>query len=270
MYYKLYLDSVFILQMTGNLCLLSLTGKILGCTATHRRILLGATAGALMVCMVILIPAGTVGARILVSTVPVSMCMLCITFRFCRGRSLLHGSLIMAGCGFFSGSIMIWILNRLRTVLNIGGSMIVILVSGCLAYIILARIIDRFRRRRVSCQRTVSIYVPDLQRSIPVKAFIDTGNQLTDPVSGAPVCVIGRRLAAQIHSCFRPEKYHAIPFRSVGKESGILHAYELPELVIEEQGRKIRKEHVILAICDEGISEESVCQMILHPRLLED
>lgn len=270
MYYKLYLDSVFILQMTGNLCLLSLTGKILGCTATHRRILLGATAGALMVCMVILIPAGTVGARILVSTVPVSMCMLCITFRFCRGRSLLHGSLIMAGCGFFSGSIMIWALNRLRTILSGRNSMCVTLVSGYLAYRILAKIIDGFGRRRAECQRIVSIFVPDLQRSIPVKAFIDTGNQLTDPVSGAPVCVIGRKLADEIRSCFLPQKYHAIPFRSVGKESGILHAYELPEMIIEEQGRKIRKEHVILAICDTGISEESVCQMILHPRLLED
>lgn len=58
MYYKLYLDSVFILQMTSNLYLLSLAGKILGCTATHRRIWFGAAVGALMVCMVILVPAG--------------------------------------------------------------------------------------------------------------------------------------------------------------------------------------------------------------------
>ncbi len=270
MYYKLYLDSVFILQMTSNLYLLSLAGKILGCTATHRRIWFGAAVGALMVCMVILVPAGTMGARILTATVPVSMCMLCITFRICHRRSLLHGSLVMAGCGFFSGSIMIWILNRLRTFLNGGSSMCVTLVSGYLAYRVLVKIVDSLQRRGASCQRTVFIYVPNLQRSIPVKAFIDTGNQLSDPVSGAPVCIIGRKLAEEISSCFRPEKYHAIPFRSVGKESGILHAYELPELVVEEQGRKIRKEHIILAICDTGISEESVCQMILHPRLLED
>ena len=84
MYYKLYLDSVFILQMTSNLYLLSLAGKILGCTATHRRIWFGAAAGALMVCMVVVVPAATMGARILTATVPVSMCMLCITFRICH------------------------------------------------------------------------------------------------------------------------------------------------------------------------------------------
>ena len=61
-----------------------------------------------------------------------------------------------------------------------------------------------------------------------------------------------------------------IPYRSVGKDKGILHAYEIPEIIIESERQEIRKEHVIVAICDAGISEESVYQMILHPRLLED
>ncbi len=270
MYYKLYIDSVFILQMVGNLYLLSLSGRILGCTATHLRIWLGAAMGAAMLCAAILVPAGPVWVRFLVSELPVSMCMLSVTFRIERGRNLIHGSLIMAGCGFFSGSIMIWILNRFRMVLNGGNSMIMTLVSGCLAYCIMKGIIRGFQNRKEDCIRMVSVYVPALQQNMQIQAFLDTGNHLADPVSGAPVCVISRKLAAKMQSCFKSEKYHAIPFRSVGKESGILHAYELPELIIEEQGRKLKKEHVILAICDAGISEESVCQMILHPRLLED
>lgn len=270
MYYKLYIDSVFILQTVNNLYLLSLASKILGCTATHRRILLGAAAGAAMACMAIAVPAGTVWVRILASAIPVSMCMLCITFRIYHGRSLIHGSLIMAGCGFFSGSIMIWILKRFRMILSGGNSIAVTIMSGYLAYRILGKIIDSFRRRKEDCIRTVSVYVPALGRDMRIPAFIDTGNHLADPVSGAPVCVISRKLAEEMKSCFRPDKYHVIPYRSVGKDSGILHAYELPELEIEEQGRKLRREHVILAICDAGISEESICQMILHPRLLED
>ena len=46
MYYKLYIDSVFILQMTTDLYLLSLAGQIMRRTATRRRIWLGAAAGA--------------------------------------------------------------------------------------------------------------------------------------------------------------------------------------------------------------------------------
>ncbi len=270
MYYKLYIDSFFILQMTGNLYLLSLAGKILGCTATHVRIWLGAAAGASIACMAVLVPVWPVWARILAGAVPGSMCMLRITYRIHGGRNLIHGSLVMAGCGFFSGSIMIWILNRLRTVLNGRIGIVLTIVSGYLAYRILLRLIRVFGRKRENCIREVSVYVPKLQRNLHMQAFLDTGNHLADPVSGAPVCVVSRKLAQELQSCFKPEKYHAIPYRSVGTESGILHAWELPEMMIGGQGGEVRKEHVIVAVCDAGISKESVCQMLLNPRLLEN
>lgn len=268
MYYKLYIDSVFILQLTGNLYLLSLAGRILKCTATHGRILMGAALGALMACGTILAPAGTVGIRILAGTVPVSMCMLYVTFRINHGKKLVYASLVMAGCGFFLGGTMIWILNRLRTVLRGNVSLALTLVTGYLSYLILLKTVEFLRRKRENSLKRVVIPVPESE--IPVRALLDTGNHLTDPLSGKPVCVISKKLAGEIAACFRPEKYHVVPFRSIGRESGILDAYELPELVIEDDGRFIRKEHVIVAICNTGISEESIYQMILHPRLLED
>ncbi len=269
MYYNLYIDSVFILQMTANLYLLSLAGKVLKCTATHVRIWLGALTGSLLVCMAMLAPVGTMGMRILISAVPVSMCMLCITFRIDHGRKLIHGSLVMAGCGFFWGSIMIWIMNRFRTVLKGKGSLLLTIAAGYAAYRILYGLLTAVRRKQENCLRTVAVYVPALQKELKIQALVDTGNHLADPVSGAPVCLVSVELAGQIASCFRPEKYHVIPYRSVGKDKGILHAYELPEMVIEQE-QKIRKEHVIVAVCDTGISKESIYQMILHPRLLED
>ena len=270
MYYKLYIDSVFILQMTSNLYLLSLSGQILKCTATHKRIWMGAAAGAAMICIAIVVPVGTVGIRILLSAIPVSMCMLRIAFRIRQGKKLIYASLVLAGCGFFLGSIMIWILNRLRTVLRGHASLLIALVIGFLSYCILFRLIVIMRRKKENCLRTVEIYVPELQQKVRVQALLDTGNHLTDPLSGAPVNLISERMAKQVMSVFRPEKYHVIPFRSVGKDRGVLNAYELPELIIEGQEQTIRKEHVIVAICNTGISEESIYQMILHPRLLED
>ncbi len=51
MYYKLYIDSVFILQMTTDLYLLSLAGQIMRRTATRRKLWLGAAVGAGMGCL---------------------------------------------------------------------------------------------------------------------------------------------------------------------------------------------------------------------------
>ena len=270
MYYKLYIDSVFIMQMTSNLYLLSLAGRVLKCTATHKRIWMGAAIGAAMVCTVIMVPVGTVGIRILVSAIPVSMCMLRAAFRICHGKKLIHASLVLAGCGFFLGSVMIWILNRLRTVLRSHVSLMIALVTGYLSYRILLRLIVIMQRRKENCLRTVSFYVPELHKQVRIQALLDTGNHLADPLSGAPVSLISEKIARQMQSAFRPEKYHAIPFSSVGKEKGMLSAYELPELIIEGQEETVRKEHVIVAICNTGIPEESIYQMILHPRLLED
>lgn len=270
MYYKLYIDSIFILQMTSNLYMLSLTGQILKCTATHRRIWLGALMGAVMFIAVIMVPVGTVGIRLLIGAVPVSMCMLTVSFRMCHVKKLIHGSLVMAGCGFFLGSIMIWILNRLRTVLRGNVSLFLTLLTGYVSYRMMLKILITARKRKENCLRTVAIYIPKLNQELQIQALLDTGNHLTDPISKAPVCLISAKLADQISSVFMPEKYHAIPFQSVGRDKGILNAYELPELTIGEYGQSVRKEHVIVAICNTGIPEESIYQMILHPRLLED
>lgn len=270
MYYKLYIDSVFVLQMTCNLYLLSLAGQILKCTATHKRIWMGAAVGAVMVCIVIAVPAGMVGIRILVSAVPVSMCMLRTAFRICRGRKLIHASLVLAGCGFFLGSMMIWTLNRLRIVMRGQASFLITLVTGYVSYRILLKLILFLQHKKEEYLRTVEIYIPKQQHKIRTQAFIDTGNHLVDPISGAPVNLISDRLAKQLEPAFIPEKYHAIPYSSVGKDRGVLSAYELPELTIEGQEQIVRKERVIVAICNTGISEESIYQMILHPRLLEE
>lgn len=270
MYYKLYIDSVFVLQMTMNLYLLSLAGQILRCTATHRRRWLGALAGAGMSCFILSLPVFTAGGRLLLGAVPVSMCMMCLTYRIHGLRRLLEASLAMAAAGFFLGGAMIWILNRLRPVMKERGSFWVTLAAGALACRILEIALKRLMRRERDCLRTVRFYVPALGQEIRLRALVDTGNHLTDPISGVPVSVISKRAARCMASCLRPEKYHAVPYRSVGQPEGILPAYELPEMAIEETGRTIRREGVIVAVCDAGISPESDYQMLLHPGLLEN
>lgn len=270
MYYKLYIDSIFLLQVTSNLYLLLLAGRILGCTATHKRIWAGAIAGAGVSCMAMVIPIGTVGIRLMISAIPVSMAMLYITYREHSGKKLIHSSLVMACCGFFLGSIMIWLLNRIRTILKGRNSLFITIVIGYFAYAVLDRGIKWLQSRKGDCLRTVRIYVPALKQEIRMKALVDTGNHLVDAVNGKPVSVISEKMAQAMSSCFSPEKYHVIPYQSVGKERGVLNAYELPCMIIEEQGKQIRKENVIIAICNAGIPEESIYQMILHPRLLEN
>ncbi len=270
MYYKLYIDSVFILQMTTDLYLLSLAGQIMRRTATRRRKWLGAAAGAGMSCLFLMLPVFTVGGRLLLGAVPVSMCMMCLTYQIHGVRRLLRASLLMAAAGFFLGGGMIWILNRLRTVMKGSGGLFLTLAAGVLSYLVMKAVLQWLLRRREDNLRTVRVYVPSLGQEIRISALVDTGNHLSDPLSGAPVSVISGKIAGCMASCLSQEKFHAVPYRSVGKQSGILPAYELPEVLIEDAGGTLKREHVIVAVCDTGISEESEYQMILHPGLLEN
>lgn len=223
-----------------------------------------------MSCFILSMPFLTVGGRFLLGAVPVSMVMMCLTYRIYGLRKLLEASFVMAAAGFFLGGAMIWILNRLRPVMRGLTGFRVTLAAGALACLILEALLKKLMRRRSDCLRTVRVYVPSLGQEIRLRALVDTGNHLTDPISGAPVCVISKRVAAGMASCLRPEKYHAVPYRSVGQPGGILPAYELPEISIEETGRTIKREGVIVAVCDAGISPDSDYQMLLHPGLLEN
>ncbi len=268
MYYKLYIDSVFMMQLILNLYLLSLAGKVLRCTATHVRLWLGAFLGALLFCMILILPIGSVSLRVLLGAVPVSMCMMYVTFHI-KLRLLFRSSLVMAGCGFFIGNIMIWFLNRFRISVNRSAGMVGTLFLGYLGYVVCTFLVSRLQRRQEKTERIVRIPVLDNREKVQIMALLDTGNHLVDPVSGAPVCIISQKLADRLQPCLVPEKYHVIPYTSVGKKRGILPGYEIPVLYIEEPYQELKKENVMIAVCDTGISADSPYQMILNPRLLK-
>ncbi len=268
MYYKLYIDSVFFIQFVMNLYLLSITGKVLKCTATHRRILSGALSGAGIICLIILLPVWNLKIRLFLGVIPVSMCMIRFVFAIRKPVLLLKSSLVMAVCGFFLGSAVIWISARAEWTAQFQYGIWTAAFSGFFALRFLQFVLYRLRREKEENVKEISI--PLEEGSIHMKALLDTGNHLTDPVNGAPVCIVSTKAAKQLERFFLPERYHAVPYRSVGQKRGILDAYELPELVIKDAYREISCKRVVIAVCNAGISEDSVYQMILHPLLMEN
>ena len=268
MYYKLYIDSVFFVQFVMNLYLLSITGKILKCTATHFRIMFGALFGAAMICLVILAPFSNIKIRLIIGAIPVSMSMIRIVFKIHTPRLLVKSCMVMAFCSFFLGSIVLWLDSRFAWPGWFKNSVRTLVLFAFFGYRFLLFLIRKFQNEKNDDLKEIRI--PIGEHNVHIKALLDTGNHLSEPISGAPVCIMSESAAKEFQAYFVPEKYHAIPFRSVGKSLGIMDAYELPELVIEDTYREICCKHVIVAICNTGISKDSVYQMILHPELIEN
>lgn len=109
-----------------------------------------------------------------------------------------------------------------------------------------------------------------------MKALLDTGNSLVEPISRKPVCIVGREVFKQDHKKegmrkeFLPQRFRIIPYHSVGKENGILCGYEMDRLIIDTDERKVIIEKPMIGISDVPVGSKETYQMILQPELLRE
>ncbi len=99
-----------------------------------------------------------------------------------------------------------------------------------------------------------------------VKALLDTGNSLLEPISRKPVCLIEEELLARI-TLENPLYYRAIPFHSIGCKQGILYGVEIPKLTIMTEEQSYTATNVVCAAVPGKLSNQKKYQMILHPAL---
>ena len=59
-----------------------------------------------------------------------------------------------------------------------------------------------------------------------------------------------------------------IPFHSIGKESGLLHAFQAESLEVEKEGHWERISKPWVAVCDKYVSVDGEYEVILHPDML--
>ncbi|MCM1127118.1 MAG: sigma-E processing peptidase SpoIIGA [Lachnospiraceae bacterium] len=258
----IYIDSVFLLNLVMDLYLLKLTAKVLGRTATYPAILAGSTAGALGYCMVLCIPGASYGAKVLFGMLPVGMLMIKITFRTKRFAELFR---IMGYLYFFSflmGGFMLFLKRKIPFLGKHENMLPLLLLLGFAGYALCAGGIARWEQNRKNCFCTVVIAGDDA-KPVKVKALIDTGNGLSDPVSHKPVAVLDEKVWENMKRWMRPEKYKIIPYHSIGKERGLLEGYEIDEMTVIESTGERQFEKVIIAVFKGNVSGKGSYQMIL-------
>lgn len=102
---------------------------------------------------------------------------------------------------------------------------------------------------------------------IRVKALLDTGNRLAEPISGKPVCIVDEEVLAKLtleNSLF----FRAIPFRSIGCEKGMIYGVQIPKVHIEDGENMYVVTNVICAGIGNKLSARNEYQMIIHPEVL--
>ena len=97
-----------------------------------------------------------------------------------------------------------------------------------------------------------------------LKAFLDSGNHLSDPLTGKPVHIISKDACQKISSQISPGRLRYIPYRTIQKTTSILPVFSVKKMRITGESEFLIQSPLI------GISEQKnfgngKYEMLLHP-----
>lgn len=262
MYYEVYLDSIFLICFCMNRYLLGLTNLCLSCAATHGRLWAGAAVGAVGDLLAILAPA------------PFRLVLLAVglygtagvTFGCWRGRGLVRIAEGLCVCFFLLGGALTLLLRLLPGGKNGLAHGAAVLLLGAVCYEGIRLLMLRRRKNRGSCK--VTLYGED-GRSIRIEGLVDTGNSLTEPISGRPVAVLEKGIWEELYPRQSPPGMRVIPYHSVGKPAGTLIGFPVKDMEVEVGGIRRKCREIYIAIWQERLSETGSYNILLQPAMLE-
>ncbi len=265
MYYEIYADSLFFLQFVLNLYVLGAVNHMYYHGASGKRIVLGAVLGAVIYILPFCFPIKLMYGMILGFCLSM-LGMSWITFRVVEWRRLSGVLEKMLLTTLLMGSLLIFVLKMLppgqESCLGVMG----VLLMGAVCYGVVRRLTGHREEEKPFCK----VYLQEENACLEVNALLDTGNSLVEPISGKPVAVLSESMFQKLYSAKEPQGYRVIPYRSVGKQKGILDAYLLKGIIIEYQGVKKECKEVYVARSKELLAEAGDYQMVLNPRVLKE
>lgn len=243
-----YLDALFLLNWIVNYLMLLAAGRLAGEVLHRVRLGLGAALGALYAAAVFFPGMGFLTHPLCKLASAAAMLLV----GYGGSRRLLRVGLVFLGlaCAFAGGIFAISLLGGRGLTLRNGVfysamDLRLILLSAALCYVLLTLVFQRTarhgRRELVPAALTLG------ERKIVLTALVDTGNTLTDPVTGRPVMVVeGERAAAllpqglagcdlrepveaieRLSRLYGAERFRLLPYQTVGVECGMLLALRL-------------------------------------------
>lgn len=276
MYYEFYLDVYFLENLILHSLALHLAGLIQREKPSGLRILAASAAAAGFSSVLLLFPIHK--NAFLLAIVHLLFCYLaaciCTKKRGAKARAQFYlavcaSALILGGCWQFLSGALAWPFW-----------------AAAPAGYALARALLAYGRR---VQRRMRfIYEVTLERggrTAHVKALLDSGNQLVQPMTAKPVHIVDlqeieklltdaetrelRQLLDLTPTGSPSGKFTCIPYHSIGGAEGVLPAMTLDLMCVKHGESAQSTREVLVAVSKKAVSSRGEYQMILHPQILE-
>jgi stage II sporulation protein GA (sporulation sigma-E factor processing peptidase) len=170
-------------------------------------------------------------------------------------------------CIFMVAFIFCGIINGIYSK-NIITSNFSLLIFATLIAAMMIMITKYLSNNKLADENIVNVELFTGEETRVVRALIDTGNFLCEPITGKPVSLI-RENVIDIE-CFKNGRLYVIPFKSVGKEKGVLTGCKIDRMTVYKKDKGIDINNPILAIYKGFFSERNEYDMILHPKIITE
>lgn len=142
-------------------------------------------------------------------------------------------------------------------------------IVSCL---ILQKFCKWYRKNRRKAEEEVDLLLIWDETELSVRALVDTGNRLTEPVTGRPVSILDCEAAVRLLGSGWEERkgFLLVPYHSIGREQGWMRAVAIDRMIIETSEGRLTFERPLLAISNEKINLRNQYQVILNPEHLHD
>ena len=267
----IYADTLFLLNALVDYLLLLASARVAGEPLRRLRFAAGGVLGGAYAVSLFL-PAG---AFLIHPLCRCGVLALMLVAAYGGSRRLLRQSLIFLAlsCALAGGILGVELLDGQRMALAPAGviytglDLKMVLLAGAVCYVLLGGVFRRAGAHTRPGGELVDLRLTLGERSILLVGLLDTGNTLTDPVSGCPVPVAeGERLVSLLPPGCRPDRkelsdpagalerlggeecgnrFRLLPYRAVGVDRGLLLALRLDRA--EADGRKLPSTLVALS-----------------------
>jgi len=294
--YTVYVDQVIAGSLVMNMMILWVTAKLGKITYSRWRLLAGAAVGALY-SLFLFIPVmeGYLGPGY---TLLVSLLMVAVVFVPGPPKKVLMLLAYFYLSTFMLGGTVLGIISFLHRSSFDGrltGWMQAVdafLWYGVLLALVIYWLLGRFvpvamRKRLMMPLLQTELTVRLGERQVSLKALFDTGNSLSDPLTGYPViiaeyaaikeilpdpvCAVieaherddGVSVLAALGENIRPGNFRLIPYRSVGQNHGWLLGFRPDEVEVKAGDSLIKVSDVVVALYRDGLQGDTSCRALL-------
>ncbi len=298
----IYLDIMLAINLVMDYLILWTTAKLGQLPVSIWRLLAGAAVGAVYSLSIFVPELDGYGA--LFSKILFSIIMILLAFHPLSFRSFLQVFVYFYLAAFVMGGAMlgiIYLFGGYATASVLGGGLVLTsnirftwLFTAAAAAILLARWGTGWIKKNFwECMLRLPVVITFADKELALKALVDTGNSLRDPLSQRPVIIVEY---SALKSILPPEiineysnghepdlqslvialaaspwatRLRLLPYHSLGQSQGMLLGLRPDKVVVVTNERMVKVENVIVGLYQEQLSPEGNYRALLPPDLLQ-